>query len=155
MLRLITCLTLAATLAPAFAADVYKCTDANGRTEFSQQPCGKDASVVTVREPSRMDAYEGASVPRSIYRSSAAPRASSGSSEPIRYDLQSQKRKVELDAAQGKVTPGMSAAQLDRANRREGAKIDRVQTERGTTEYRHYKDKLVVVRDGKVSSVVE
>jgi hypothetical protein len=40
---------LALLLAPAAMADVYTCQDDQGHKVFSQQPCGKDAKVVTTQ----------------------------------------------------------------------------------------------------------
>jgi len=39
-------------ISPATAQEIYKCTDENGRPQFSDQPCAEDAEVVELEEDS-------------------------------------------------------------------------------------------------------
>lgn len=49
MIRHIFLTLMAIGVAQAAAADIYKCTDDNGRPSFSQTPCGDTAEVIDVR----------------------------------------------------------------------------------------------------------
>lgn len=51
MLRIITYPCLLLFFASVQATEVYRCTQPNGATSFSQQPCGPDAVVKSVRPP--------------------------------------------------------------------------------------------------------
>ena len=44
-------IVLIALSTPAYTAEIYKCSDANGRPIFSQMPCGSDAEKTTITPP--------------------------------------------------------------------------------------------------------
>lgn len=98
MTRLIAIFLLALLAMPATAAGVFKCTNAEGKTYYSERACPKDESAERLRVPKAATGDEAAGA--SSARKSLDQRIAEATDPVIKAQLELEKQRCELARTQ-------------------------------------------------------
>lgn len=119
-MRNLTIALLALVTLPATGAEVYKCTDSNGRVAFSQRPCGANAQKTTIEGPAEIgtpDANPNAAQNMAAFnRSRQLDRAIARRNQDIADYKRTLDRKIAaLRARKARANNNLAGAQLEQS----------------------------------------